>query len=417
MAEWFVRRGDKQAGPFSGTKLKELAAAGKVLPTDELRQGADGAWVPAARAKGLFAATTDSRAGGPVTGQSPAGSPPAASKSAPALRPKPPPASAIEEPPAHLVPARPAPLVPIVEQASAETSSTPLKGMALAVQMALLPIRYATKGSLAIGGSFVRSRALKAQRRHELELAKIQTQGRVGESAAAPAPAHVAAPAQPVSIVMQPTMVQNTVVRVTQKAGGRGCGCGGCLLMIVLLAVAATFLSSITKHGATSDGKARSPAVAPAAAPFPDSPAVAPIAEPSADDPEAADPKPVDPPALEMPPKVDGEVASFERIGDALVVIYNLPKSDGLSRVADTTEHDVARILRWATKQGPWQTLTIEGLRFTHDALGQPKEGTRAFYATYRRATVDKIQWDHFDPSNALMINDEGTGWVPRRPR
>lgn len=52
---WFVRRGDKESGPFQPSVIRQLAASGKLLPTDFLRKGSSGAWVPASKVQGLFA--------------------------------------------------------------------------------------------------------------------------------------------------------------------------------------------------------------------------------------------------------------------------------------------------------------------------------------------------------------------------
>jgi GYF domain 2 len=36
MAGWYVRRGENVIGPIDQAKLKELAADGRLLPTDQL---------------------------------------------------------------------------------------------------------------------------------------------------------------------------------------------------------------------------------------------------------------------------------------------------------------------------------------------------------------------------------------------
>ncbi len=56
--EWFVQHGGKQHGPLNSATLKKLAAEGKISPTTQVRLGATGAWVPASRVQGLFAAPT-----------------------------------------------------------------------------------------------------------------------------------------------------------------------------------------------------------------------------------------------------------------------------------------------------------------------------------------------------------------------
>jgi hypothetical protein len=50
---WFCRVGKNEVGPLSGHELKEMATAGKLAPTDLVRRGAVGSWVPANRVKGL----------------------------------------------------------------------------------------------------------------------------------------------------------------------------------------------------------------------------------------------------------------------------------------------------------------------------------------------------------------------------
>jgi len=54
--QWFCQIEGKQYGPFSGEQLKTLVSQGKLLPTHLLRQGPQGQWVQATRAKGLFPA-------------------------------------------------------------------------------------------------------------------------------------------------------------------------------------------------------------------------------------------------------------------------------------------------------------------------------------------------------------------------
>ena len=52
--EWFVLIGQEEKGPFSGSKLKELAAAGKLQRSMSVRKADDDDWVEAGRIKGLF---------------------------------------------------------------------------------------------------------------------------------------------------------------------------------------------------------------------------------------------------------------------------------------------------------------------------------------------------------------------------
>jgi hypothetical protein len=56
MAGWFYAHGDNKLGPFSGDRLKELAAAGEILPTDTVWRDGTVAGVAANLVKNLFAA-------------------------------------------------------------------------------------------------------------------------------------------------------------------------------------------------------------------------------------------------------------------------------------------------------------------------------------------------------------------------
>jgi len=54
--EWFCEISDEQLGPLSSQQLKTMADEGRLTGEDRVRQGTDGAWVPAGRVKGLFPA-------------------------------------------------------------------------------------------------------------------------------------------------------------------------------------------------------------------------------------------------------------------------------------------------------------------------------------------------------------------------
>jgi hypothetical protein len=58
MAKWYIKRNDKQAGPFESAQLKQLATGGKIKPEDLLRREDQDTWVRASAVKGLLAATT-----------------------------------------------------------------------------------------------------------------------------------------------------------------------------------------------------------------------------------------------------------------------------------------------------------------------------------------------------------------------
>jgi hypothetical protein len=51
---WFVRRGGKEAGPFSPTVLKQLADSGGIRLDDEVRREGRPGWVKAKTVRGLF---------------------------------------------------------------------------------------------------------------------------------------------------------------------------------------------------------------------------------------------------------------------------------------------------------------------------------------------------------------------------
>ena len=66
MAAWLVRRGGKTMGPVSVEYLREKAASGALLPTDEIKQQGRTDWVPCGTVKGLFPSTI--RAVSPMAG-------------------------------------------------------------------------------------------------------------------------------------------------------------------------------------------------------------------------------------------------------------------------------------------------------------------------------------------------------------
>jgi GYF domain 2 len=55
MAGWYYAHGDDKLGPFSGDQLKELAAAGTILPTDTVWRDGTATGVSANRVVNLFA--------------------------------------------------------------------------------------------------------------------------------------------------------------------------------------------------------------------------------------------------------------------------------------------------------------------------------------------------------------------------
>jgi hypothetical protein len=61
--QWYVQHNGKQYGPLTSANLKKLADEGKISPATQVRSGTEGAWVPASRVQGLFAAATAPAAG------------------------------------------------------------------------------------------------------------------------------------------------------------------------------------------------------------------------------------------------------------------------------------------------------------------------------------------------------------------
>ena len=54
MAEWHYSRGNEQHGPVSSAQLKQMAAAGELLPTDLIWKDGMPGWIAAGKIKGLF---------------------------------------------------------------------------------------------------------------------------------------------------------------------------------------------------------------------------------------------------------------------------------------------------------------------------------------------------------------------------
>jgi len=52
--DWFCEIAGRELGPLSSHQLKTMAAKGQILPSDCVRQGAAGKWVPSGQVKGLF---------------------------------------------------------------------------------------------------------------------------------------------------------------------------------------------------------------------------------------------------------------------------------------------------------------------------------------------------------------------------
>jgi hypothetical protein len=202
MAGWYVRRGEKVIGPVDLAKLKESAAAGMLLPTDQLAKDVAGPWTEASRTT-LFA-----------------------NKEGEPSRPPPPPQQALTK-------VGNQPLAPVPEPLPVQDRPTFSDRMIMVVRGTNVFFATIGHGILSAGGAVGRSLSTRAQRRHELKLAKIQAQALADSQRPKVDPALPAAPAVP--IIVAPQMTQTTVVKVTQN----GCGCSGCgtLVMLILLGI------------------------------------------------------------------------------------------------------------------------------------------------------------------------------------
>lgn len=58
MSEWLIRRGNKTLGPVTVEFLRQKAASGNLLPTDEIKQPGKTDWVPCSTVHGLFPKST-----------------------------------------------------------------------------------------------------------------------------------------------------------------------------------------------------------------------------------------------------------------------------------------------------------------------------------------------------------------------
>lgn len=182
MAGWYIRRGERIVGPVELPKLKQLAADGRVLPTDQLAKETSGPWTEAARTT-LFAEP----------------------KSRASAEPQ-------KEPPS------PTSLVPTAESLPAVTENS--KSGRNFTQLGLAFFAGIGRGMLATWGVISRSMATRSQRKHELKLAKIQSKA-IADSQRPPAPQTPAAPPATTSpqqpAILAPQVAQTTVVQVVNK--------------------------------------------------------------------------------------------------------------------------------------------------------------------------------------------------------
>jgi hypothetical protein len=61
--QWFVEQGQRVYGPFDASRLRKLAAAGKISAESGVSRSKDGPWVKAGQLRGLFPGETDDRNG------------------------------------------------------------------------------------------------------------------------------------------------------------------------------------------------------------------------------------------------------------------------------------------------------------------------------------------------------------------
>jgi hypothetical protein len=203
MAGWYIRRGEKIVGPVELPKLQELVAAGRLLLTDELAKDVAGPWKEAGRTT-LFAPPKQFTATTSTAEQPP--------------------------PPASLVPKQEAPLPAIVDEP--ESSGKVLQ----AVHIVFGSIG---RGMLATWDAISRTMATRAQRTHELKLAKIHAEALKAQRSPMPqsrsaAPPQQAAPPQAVYI---PQVHQTTVVHVVNKNTQSVYGCSGCGVILLLILI------------------------------------------------------------------------------------------------------------------------------------------------------------------------------------
>ncbi len=210
MAGWYIRRDEKIVGPVELSKLQELVADGRLLPTDQLAKEMVGPWKDAGQTT-LFASSASDAT--PLVNTQPPGSSSSSiittSQNLPAT---------IEEPPA---------------------------GTHKSLQVARIVLGGMGRGMLATWGAVSRTLATRAQRKHELKLAKIQAEA-LAKAQRPPEPqppVRPPAPQQPppppqVVIVQPPPVRQTTVVHVMNRNIHADYGCSGCGLILLVLLLA-----------------------------------------------------------------------------------------------------------------------------------------------------------------------------------
>lgn len=188
MAGWYIRRGEKVVGPVDIDRLKELVAAGRLVPTDQLAKDAAGPWTQAARTN-LFAKA-------PATNMAVASPPqPPAKRTAP-------------------VPATVAPSTLVAQQQQQPQA-----------QVAEVPAKSKFAFISSAGGAVARGMAERTKRKHELKLAKIQAEAlRDSQRPApvqAPPPQYSHAPPAPAQAVNVNVVQQVNFVGGSRKRWSR----------------------------------------------------------------------------------------------------------------------------------------------------------------------------------------------------
>lgn len=219
---YYVRRGAKVIGPFDATKLRELIARGQVVETDEFSQSAEGPWITGRQAPKLFPSAK-----------------PAALQPAPQ----------VAQPPA------------VIEEPEPKSAGPVFVMLRVGKQAAVGALRVSDKLGRAVmvaTGAMAAAIRVSSQRRHEIKLAKIQAKADVDKhkaqvEASRPQPVYREPAPQPAAphgqtIVFAPIMQQQTVVETifATPERKRGCGCSGCLLIVLLAFIAMMIIGAIS---------------------------------------------------------------------------------------------------------------------------------------------------------------------------
>lgn len=189
MGGWYIRRGEKIVGPVEIPKLQQLVAGGQLLASDQLAKDIAGPWKDAGTTT-LFA------------------KPPAVQTTPSALTTR-----TEEVPPAVIEPPR-------------------VGRMALQTGRAFFAV--IGRGMLATFGAASRSMATRAQRKHEIKIARIHA------AAMSESRRPIAMPS-----TQPPQIQQATVVKIVNKQSAYGCtGCSVVLLLILIGLIVASVIST-----------------------------------------------------------------------------------------------------------------------------------------------------------------------------